>query len=179
MSCVNSERGDLQPGKLPYTCRIGQCRFYSRSNDREAIINCPQSFRASSNGRTRHYYENQEKWRWQHRNAERCEGEFNAQMRVPGQHEITAIEKRKLSSKREDILDNMNRARQKYGAASVVVDEQSWYLQAWKSRPIKRDYDHILKTYLQITYKLTTFTGVAYGTRYDKGTQDVVTNIMK
>ncbi len=39
------------------------------------------------------------------------------------------------------------------------------YLQAWKSRSIKRDYDHILKTLRTITYKLTTFTGVAYGTR--------------
>lgn len=39
------------------------------------------------------------------------------------------------------------------------------YLQAWKSRPIKRDYDHISRRYVQITYKLTTFTGVAYGTR--------------
>lgn len=38
------------------------------------------------------------------------------------------------------------------------------YLQAWKSRPIKRDYVHILKTYLQITYKITTLTGAACGT---------------
>lgn len=43
-----------------------------------------------------------------------------------GSMKITAIEKRKLSSKREDILIILNRARQKYGAASVVVDEQSW-----------------------------------------------------
>ncbi len=169
MSCVNVGEGDLQPGKLPYTCRIRQCVFTSRSNDREAIINCPQSFPLQRNGRNRHYYENQEKWRWDTENAERCEGEFNAQMRVPGSMKITAIEKRKLSSKREDIWIILNRARQKYGAASVVVDENHGYLQAWKSRPIKRDYDHISRHYLQITYKLTTLTGAACAPVNDKG----------
>lgn len=43
-----------------------------------------------------------------------------------GSMKITAIEKRKLSSKREDILDNTEPCQTKYGAASVVVDEQSW-----------------------------------------------------
>lgn len=43
-----------------------------------------------------------------------------------GSMKITAIEKRKLSSKREDILDNTEPCQTKYGAASVVVDERSW-----------------------------------------------------
>ncbi len=86
-------------------------------------------------------------------------------MRVPGQHENNSDRKRKLSSKREDILDNTEPCQTKYGAASVVVDEQSWLSSGVESRPIKRDYDHILKTLRTNYLKFTTFTGVAYGTR--------------
>ncbi len=66
-----------------------------------------------------------------------------------GSMKITAIEKRKLSSKREDILDNTEPCQTKNTAQPVLLwTNNHGYLQAWKSRPIKRDYDHILKTLL-------------------------------
>lgn len=58
----------------------------------------------------------------------------------------------------------LSRARQKYGAASVVVDEQSWL----SSRREKVALLNVItitfsRRYLQITYKLTTLTGAACG----------------
>ncbi len=81
-----------------------------------------------------------------------------------GSMKITAIEKRKLSSKREDILDNTEPCQTKNGAASVVVDEQSWLSSGGKVALLNVITITFSRHYLQITYKLTTFTGVAYGT---------------
>ncbi len=89
-------------------------------------------------------------------NAERCEG-VNAQMRVPrGSMKITAIEKRKLSSKREDILDNTEPCQtKKYGAASVVVDEQSWLSSGVEKSPLLNVITITFsRRYLQITTSL-------------------------
>ncbi len=85
-------------------------------------------------------------------------------MRVPGQHENNSDRKEKISSKREDILDNTEPCQTKIRRASVVVDEQSWLSSGVEKSPFKRDYDHILKTRLTNYLQAYTLTGAACGT---------------
>ena len=71
----------------------GNVVFTSRSNDREAIINCP---RFNVTGVPGIITKTKKNGDGDTENAERCEGEFDAQMRVPGQHENNSDRKEKI-----------------------------------------------------------------------------------
>ncbi len=86
-----------------------------------------------------------------------------------GSMKITANRKeKKLSSKREDILDNTEPCQTKYGAASVVWTNNHGYLQAGKVALL----NVIMITFSRYYYKLPqdyTLTGAAWHLLMIKG----------
>lgn len=88
--------GDLQPGKLLTLAESGNVVLPRAVTTVRQSSTAPKVFALQRNGRTRHYYENQENGDGDTENAERCEGEFDAQMRVPGQHEYNSDRKEKI-----------------------------------------------------------------------------------
>lgn len=82
-----------------------------------------------------------------------------------GSMKITAIEKRKLSSKREDILDNTEPCQTKIRRSQCCCGRTIMVIfRRGKVALLNVITITFSRHYLQITYKLTTFTGVAYGT---------------
>lgn len=83
-----------------------------------------------------------------------------------GSMKITAIEKRKLSSKREDILDNTEPCQTKIRRSQCCCGRTIMVIfRRGKVALLNVITITFSRRYVQITYKLTTFTGVAYGTR--------------
>lgn len=83
-----------------------------------------------------------------------------------GSMKITAIEKRKLSSKREDILDNTEPCQTKIRRSQCCCGRTIMVIfRRGKVALLNVITITFSRRYVQITYKFTTFTGVAYGTR--------------
>lgn len=166
MSCVNSGRRRFAAGQTPLHLPNPVMSFLPRAvTTARQSSTAPKVFALQRNGRTRHYYENQENGDGDTENAERCEGEFNAQMRVPGSMKITAIEKRKLSSKREDILDNTEPCQTKIRRSQCCCGRTIMVIfRRGKVALLNVITITFSRHYLQITYKLTTLTGAACST---------------
>lgn len=82
-----------------------------------------------------------------------------------GSMKITAIEKRKLSSKREDILDNTEPCQTKIRRSQCCCGRTIMVIfRRGKVALLNVITITFSRYYLQITYKITTLTGAACGT---------------
>ena len=82
-----------------------------------------------------------------------------------GSMKITAIEKRKLSSKREDILDNTEPCQTKIRRSQCCCGRTIMVIfRRGKVALLNVIMITFSRYYLQITYKITTLTGAACGT---------------
>lgn len=165
MSCVNSGRKRFAAGQTPYTCRTRQCRFTSRSNDREAIINCPKVSRFNVTGVPGIITKTKKMAMATPRMLNGARVNLMPRCVYRGSMKITAIEKRKLSSKREDILDNTEPCQTKIRRSQCCCGRTIMVIfRRGKVALLNVITITFSRRYLQITYKLTTLAGAACGT---------------
>ncbi len=158
--------GNLQPGKLLTLAESGNVVLPPAVTTVRQSSTAPKFSRFNVTGVPGIITKTKKNGDGNTENAERCEGEFDAQMRVPGQHENNSDRKEKLSSKREDILDNTEPCQTKIRRSQCCCGRTIMVIfRRGKVALLNVITITFSRRYVQITYKLTTFTGVAYGTR--------------
>ena len=166
MSCVNSGRRRFATGQTPLHLPNPAMSFLPRAvTTVRQSSTAPKVFALQRNGRTRHYLPKTTKMAMATpRMLNGARVNLMPRCVYQGSMKITAIEKRKLSSKRDDILDNTEPCQTKIRRSQCCCGRTIMVI-------FRREKVALLnvititfsRRYLQITYKLTTLTGAACG----------------